>query len=118
MLQNDRWFAYVCGLDEGDDWRDENVWIKANPNLGVSVTKDYRVREAEAMPAVENIVRRLNFCEWTDRTSARSRWRFGTRAPRRSIWKRFAIGRASAGWTWRASTIFRAGAGVSTADRG
>lgn len=69
VLQNDRWFAYVCGLDEGDDYRNEDVWIKANPNLGVSVTKDYlrdRVREAEAMPAVENIVRRLNFCEWTE----------------------------------------------------
>jgi phage terminase large subunit-like protein len=69
VLQNDRWFAYVCGLDEGDDFRNENVWIKANPNLDVTVSRAYlrdRVREAQAMPAVENIVRRLNFCEWTE----------------------------------------------------
>lgn len=69
VLENDRWFSYVCALDEGDDWRDEKVWIKSNPNLHVSVGIEYlrdRVREAEAMPAVENIVRRLNFCEWTE----------------------------------------------------
>jgi phage terminase large subunit-like protein len=69
VLQNDRWFAYVCGLDEGDEYQDEKVWIKANPNLGISVSLDYlrdRVREAQAMPAVENVVRRLNFCEWTE----------------------------------------------------
>jgi phage terminase large subunit-like protein len=71
VLTNDRWFAYVCGLDEGDDWRDETIWIKSNPNLNVSVNLDYlrdRVREAQAMPAVENIVRRLNFCEWTEQS--------------------------------------------------
>jgi phage terminase large subunit-like protein len=69
VLQNDRWFAYVCGLDEGDDWRDEKVWIKSNPNLDVTVSRAYlrdRVREAEAMPAVENTVKRLNFSEWTE----------------------------------------------------
>jgi phage terminase large subunit-like protein len=71
VLTNDRWFAYIAALDEGDDYRDESVWIKSNPNLNVSVTVDYlrdRVREAEAMPAVENVVRRLNFCEWTEQS--------------------------------------------------
>jgi phage terminase large subunit-like protein len=71
VRQNDRWFAYIAALDEGDDWRDERVWKKANPNLGVSVGLDYlrgRVTEAQAMPAVENVVRRLNFCEWTEQS--------------------------------------------------
>jgi len=65
----DSWFAFVCGLDAGDDWRDERVWVKANPNLGVSVTVQYlreQVEEAEAMPAKQSLVRRLNFCEWTE----------------------------------------------------
>lgn len=86
ILEDDSWFAYVCGLDpcekcfaEGktqpneeckdcDDWRDEKVWIKANPNLGVSLTKKYlqeQVREAVGMPAKQSIVKRLNFCVWT-----------------------------------------------------
>lgn len=29
-------FALIYTLDEGDDWKDEAVWHKANPNLGVS----------------------------------------------------------------------------------
>ncbi len=66
---DDTWFAYVCALDEGDDWTDERVWLKANPNLGVSIQLDYlrgRVNEALGMPSIQNVVRRLNFCEWTD----------------------------------------------------
>jgi phage terminase large subunit-like protein len=68
-IDNDSWFAFVCGLDEGDDWRDEKVWPKANPNLGVSVTLKYlreQVAEAVEMPAKQSIVRRLNFCQWTE----------------------------------------------------
>ena len=85
-IENDSWFAFICGLDacdacraaghgmpqEGcpdcDDWRDEAVWPKANPNLGVSVTVKYlqqQVAEAIGMPAKQNIVMRLNFCIWT-----------------------------------------------------
>ena len=66
---DDSWFAFVCGFDDGDDWQDEKVWVKANPNLGVSVTRKYlveQVREAVGMPAKESIVRRLNFCQWVD----------------------------------------------------
>ena len=86
MFEDDSWFAYVCQLDpcakclaEGkdtpsdncpdcDDWRDERNWIKANPCLGVSVTREYlrkQVREAIGMPSKQNIVKRLNFCMWT-----------------------------------------------------
>lgn len=80
ILENDSWFAYVCGLDEKDDWKNEAIWPKANPNLGVSVTVKYlreQVQEASEMPAKENIVRRLNFCEWTeqsDRLIAMEAW--------------------------------------------
>jgi phage terminase large subunit-like protein len=68
-IQNDSWFAYVCGLDEGDDWRDPKIWLKANPLLGVSMTKKYleeQVLEAEGMPAKQGVVKRLNFCMWTE----------------------------------------------------
>lgn len=87
IIEDDGWFAYVCGLDpceqcrsggqvspkEGcpdcDDWRDEAVWEKANPLLDVSVTRTYlreQVREAAGMPSKANIVKRLNFCIWTE----------------------------------------------------
>lgn len=68
LEQDDEWFAYVCALDEADEpFEDESCWIKANPNLGVSVTLDYlrkQVREALGMPANASTVRRLNFCQW------------------------------------------------------
>jgi phage terminase large subunit-like protein len=46
---DDSMFAIVYTLDEGDDPFDEAVWIKANPNLGVSVGLDFlRERAAKA----------------------------------------------------------------------
>ena len=73
-VQNDAWFAYVCALDEGDDWQDERVWLKANPGLGVTLPLSYlreQVQEAVGMPSKENIVKRLNFCIWTEQ---QDRW--------------------------------------------
>lgn len=73
-VRNEAWFAYVCALDEGDDYRDERVWPKANPGLGVTLPIAYlreQVQEAQGMPSKENIVRRLNFCEWTEQAN---RW--------------------------------------------
>jgi len=69
VVDNDTWFAYVCALDDGDRWVDERVWLKANPGLGKILPVEYlrgQVDLAKGMPAKENIVRRLNFCEWTE----------------------------------------------------
>lgn len=69
MLDNDAWFAFVCGLDAEDDWRDPKVWPKANPSLGVTVSEAFlaeQVRKAEGMPARQRRVKRLNFCIWDD----------------------------------------------------
>ncbi len=84
---NDSWFAFVCHLDACatcqdagklqpaddckwcDDWKTEGPhWLKANPNLGVSLPWEYlreQVREAIDIPSQRNMVRRLNFCQWT-----------------------------------------------------
>lgn len=83
---SDAHFAYVCHLDaceecranghtqpkdgcnDCDNWLDPDVWIKANPNLGVSIRVEYLqelIGEAVSMPSKEGIVRRLNLCFWT-----------------------------------------------------
>lgn len=93
VVANDAWFAYVCGLDtcpkckeaglrapsdecpDCDSWEDEAVWLKANPNLGVSIRLDYlrqEVQKAKGMPAKEGVTKRLNFCIWTEGGSARA----------------------------------------------
>lgn len=69
QVEDDSFFGYVCSLDKGDDWKDEKVWPKANPLIGVSITLKYlreQVREAKGMPAKQSKVRRLNFCEWVE----------------------------------------------------
>lgn len=73
-VENDQWFAYVCALDDGDDWQDERTWIKVNPGMGSILPKSYlreQVAEAVGMPSKENIVKRLNFCMWTEQSE---RW--------------------------------------------
>lgn len=68
-VHDERWFAYVCTLDEGDDpLEDESCHIKVNPNLGVSIHREYlrdQVSAAKNIPAEANTVLRLNFCVWT-----------------------------------------------------
>jgi len=69
-LEDDSFFGYVCALDDGDDpFKDESCWEKSNPSLGITIGKKYlqeQVREARGMPSKEAMVRRLNFCQWTD----------------------------------------------------
>lgn len=36
-FEDDSYFGVIYELDDEDDWRDETCWIKANPNLNVSV---------------------------------------------------------------------------------
>ena len=46
-----------------DDWTSEEVWAKANPNLGVSVSLEYLRREckrAEETPTYQNTFKRLH----------------------------------------------------------
>jgi phage terminase large subunit-like protein len=71
LLQDDSFFSFVSSLDEDDDpFADEECWYKANPSLqyGLPGLKYIReqVAQAKGMPSKEAIVRRLNFCQWTD----------------------------------------------------
>jgi phage terminase large subunit-like protein len=56
-------------LDPEDDWKDRKVWIKANPNLGISVkpeSLEEQCAKAESLPAVQNAFRRLRLNQWTE----------------------------------------------------
>lgn len=71
---DDTTFSYVCALDQGDDpLRDPTCWPKANPLLGVTITKQYLtdvVAQAKAIPGQLNGILRLHFCIWTDAETA------------------------------------------------
>lgn len=70
QVQDDRLFAYVCALDEGDDpLTDRSCWVKTNPLIGVTITEEYlerQVQNGKNLPSELNTVLRLNFCVWTN----------------------------------------------------
>jgi len=62
---------YECEID--DDITDEKNWIKANPNYGISLRKEYMQREAQRavdVPSYQNTFKRLMLNIWTDSITA------------------------------------------------
>jgi phage terminase large subunit-like protein len=68
-IEDDSFFGYICGLDDGDEWTNPGVWIKANPNLDVTVKSDDLMRKfkkARESPTFENEFKRLHLNVWTE----------------------------------------------------
>lgn len=89
IFNDDTVFAFIACLDQrndlgddsaDDDWKDERNWIKANPNLGVSIKITYlrsRAEKAIETPTYENTFKRLHLNCWTEQVSrfiAVKRW--------------------------------------------
>ncbi|CAO4162658.1 Terminase large subunit [Methylorubrum populi] len=84
----------IFAADPEDDWTDETVWPKANPNLGISPKIEYLRAEcakARDNPRLENDFRRYHLNQWTEQVV---RWLSLTRwdacAPDPQAWKSFA----------------------------
>jgi phage terminase large subunit-like protein len=61
-------FARIWAAGANDDWKDPEVWRKANPNLGVSIKEEFLRDEcARAInsPSYQNTFRRLFLNQWT-----------------------------------------------------
>jgi len=73
-IVDETYFALIYTLDEGDDWTNPKVWIKANPNLGVSVyprSIEDAIKKAIDIPSKQNGVKTKNLNVWTQ---AQTRW--------------------------------------------
>jgi phage terminase large subunit-like protein len=67
VVEDDKWFALIFTLDDDDEWTDPKVWVKANPNLGVSVSLDDlagKIERAKQIPSAQNNIRRKNLNQW------------------------------------------------------
>ena len=78
-VDDDTFFSLIYGIDDADDWRDPDVWLKANPNYGVSVQPDDLARlakQAEESPSAETNfkTKRLNVWCNTDQRGFTSAW--------------------------------------------
>jgi len=72
-FDDDRIFAMIYALDNDDDWKDESIWVKANPNLGVSLGEGYlasQVKQADAVLAQRPGVLTKHFNIWQSSSSA------------------------------------------------
>ena len=64
---DDSMFIMIFAMGESDDWKDSKNWIKANPNLGVTVRKDYiqeQVKQAINNPSEETEVLTKQLNRW------------------------------------------------------
>lgn len=71
---DDAMFVFIAELDKDDDWRDETVYIKANPSLGVTHGLEPMLAardKAIKIPGEQNSFRRYRLNEWTEQAS---RW--------------------------------------------
>jgi len=69
IIHDETYFGMIYTLDKGDEWEDERVWLKSNPNLGVSVKlDDLRMQAARAkdLPTQLNAFLRLRLNVWTE----------------------------------------------------
>jgi phage terminase large subunit-like protein len=69
IKQDDSNFAMIFELDETDSWEDESVWIKANPNLDVTVHRKFireQITAAKNDPSKEVGVRTKTLNQWCD----------------------------------------------------
>lgn len=73
-FDDDRLFAFITTIDEGDDPWSPAAWAKANPNLGVSLKYDFiagNAAEAQRSAHAANSFLRLHCNVWTNQVT---RW--------------------------------------------
>lgn len=67
--EDDSLFGIIYTLDDKSEWDDPKMWIKSNPNLGVSLSAEYladQVKDAKNRPeAVRNVMTK-NVNLWVD----------------------------------------------------
>ena len=68
IIEDDAFLPVIYAADENDDITLETTWIKANPNYGTSIKKDYLEAEAKRATEIisyENSFKRLHLNIWT-----------------------------------------------------
>lgn len=67
LKEDDSLQAFIFELDSDDNWDDETTWIKANPNLDITVTADFiqsEITKAKNTSSLEVSVRTKNLNQW------------------------------------------------------
>lgn len=73
IFENDHFFGLIYTLEDADDWRNESVWAKSMPMLGVTPTLEYVQRyamDAKQTPGLEGEFRVKMCSQWMQSASA------------------------------------------------
>jgi phage terminase large subunit-like protein len=74
VIKDETFLPLIFSAPPDADWKDEAVWARANPNLGVSVNLEFLRSEcarAVEMPAYESAFRQLYLNQWVE---VETRW--------------------------------------------
>lgn len=74
VVENDRRFGIIYGIDESDDWTNPAVLRKANPNFGISVDAEFLLaqqQDAVTNPRKQNVFKTKHLNVWV---AAASPW--------------------------------------------
>jgi len=72
VIETDHLLALIYTIDDGDDWRDERVWEKSMPMIGVTPTRDFvraYCQDAQQTPQLEAEFRVKMCSEWLNSAS-------------------------------------------------
>jgi len=81
IIRDPYFLPAIYSAPEDEDWTLEKTWRLANPNYGVSISKEYLKKECEKakqLPAYQNSFRQLHLSQWTESAVAfipLSHWR-------------------------------------------
>jgi phage terminase large subunit-like protein len=67
VIDDPTFYPVIFAADDDDDWTDPEVWKKANPSLGTTITEEFLDRECKKaleVPAYQNTFRRLYLNQW------------------------------------------------------
>ena len=73
VLDDPTFWGNIWTIDKGDDWRDREVWVKANPNMNVSVYEldlERKAKKAEAITAEQSAFMNKHLNVWTNAADA------------------------------------------------
>jgi len=68
IIEDPEFLPVIYGMDEDEDWDNEENWLKVNPSMDkIFSLEDFRKahQEAKEMPYKENLFRRLRLNQWT-----------------------------------------------------
>lgn len=71
IIDDPSFLPAVYAADKEDDWRLPEVWRKANPSLGITISEEYLAEEckrAQESPAYQNTFRQLHLNQWTEQS--------------------------------------------------